>query len=139
LQKTLQRLLETNEGRVSRLEVLEGPTGRRQWRDEVKARIVAESLAPGTKVREVADRHGIAPQHLTSWRRQAREGRLVLPQEGPSFIPLVVEKTPAARSAPPCLDARSVEIEIAGVVVRLPPESSAARIGAVVAALRGAA
>ena len=45
MQKTLQTFLQPNDERVSRLEVLEGPTGRRKWPDEVKARIVAETLA----------------------------------------------------------------------------------------------
>jgi transposase len=32
---------------VRRLEVITGALGRRRWSDEAKARIVAESLAPG--------------------------------------------------------------------------------------------
>ena len=39
-----------------RLEVVEGPTGRRR-RDEEKARIVAESLMPGMSVADLARRH----------------------------------------------------------------------------------
>ena len=140
MQKTLQRLLEPTDGLVSRLEVLEGPTGRRKWPDEVKARIVTETLAPGAKVREVADRHGVTPQYVTTWRRLAREGRLVLTQEdAAAFVPMVVEARPEPRAVPPSSHASAIEIETAGVVVRLPPESSAARIGAVVAALRKSA
>ncbi len=37
-------------GCVSRVEVLEGPTGRRTWPDDLKARIVAESFEPGVRV-----------------------------------------------------------------------------------------
>ncbi len=77
MQKTLQTFLQSNDERVSRLEVLEGPTGRRKWPDEVKARIVSETLVEGARVCEVADRHGVAPQYLTTWRRLAREGRLI--------------------------------------------------------------
>ncbi|MEQ1609292.1 MAG: transposase [Hyphomonadaceae bacterium] len=74
--------------------MLEGATGRRKWPDEVKARIVAETLSPGARVCEVARRHGVAPQYLTTWRRLAREGRLTLPANGSaSFVPLVVGDT----------------------------------------------
>mgnify|MGYP006165046005 CR=1 FL=1 len=48
---------------VSRIEVLDGPTGRRRWPDDLKARIVAESFQPGARVCEA--RHG-AFQH--DWR-----------------------------------------------------------------------
>ncbi|MBK8838226.1 MAG: transposase [Hyphomonadaceae bacterium] len=82
MQKTLQTFLQTNDERVSRLEILEGPTGRRKWPDEVKARIVAKTLVAGPRVREVADRHGVAPQYLTTWRRLAREGQFALPADG---------------------------------------------------------
>ena len=43
---------------VSRIEVLDGPTGRRRWPDAVKARLVAESLLPGVRVCDVAEKHG---------------------------------------------------------------------------------
>ena len=61
-------LLDEVRGSVTRMEVLEGPTGRRSWPDEVKARIVAESFEPGARVCDVAQRHGLAPQHLSTWR-----------------------------------------------------------------------
>jgi transposase len=45
-------------GGVSRLGVIEGPSGRR-WRTKAeRARIAAESLVPGAKVADVAQRHG---------------------------------------------------------------------------------
>lgn len=118
---------------AERLEVLEGPTGRRQWPDEVKARIVAESFEPGTRVAEVARRHGLKPQHLSTWRRLARQGKLVLPaDDGPVFAALELEEPPAPASTGP------IEIEAGGVTVRLPGVSSAARIAEIVAALRAA-
>ena len=43
------------------------------WSDDDKARIVVESLQPGANVSEVARRHGLSPQQLFGWRRQARE------------------------------------------------------------------
>lgn len=135
MQKTLQTFLQSNDERVSRLEVLEGPTGRRNWPDEVKARIVAETLAPGARVCEVARRHGVTPQYLTTWRRLAREGRLTLPADGSaSFVPLVVGGLPERRISAPV--SAHIEMEVAGVLVRLPADVSSRRIGEIAAVLR---
>ena len=65
--------------RVGRLDVLEGPTGRRGWSDREKGRIMLESFRPGARVSDVACAHGLAPQHLSMWRSLARKGKLPMP------------------------------------------------------------
>jgi len=55
-----------------RVEVLGGVERRRRWSDDEKMRIIAETLAPGAKVAAVARRHGVSPNLLFFWRRQAR-------------------------------------------------------------------
>ena len=103
MEQTVQHFLASPGGSSSRLEVLEGPTGRRSWPDEVKAQIVAESFEPGVKVSAVARRHGLTPQHLTGWRRAAREGRLVLPAADEAhFAQLVVGDPRAAEQDDQC-------------------------------------
>ncbi len=74
------------------VEVLPVRGGRRRWPDDVKARIVAETLEPGATVRAVARRYDVHLNQLTGWRRLARDGRLVLPVADASveFAPLVV-------------------------------------------------
>jgi transposase len=102
-----------------RLEVITGALGRRRWSAEAKARIVAESLAPGVVTSEVARRHELRPQQLFAWRHQARQGRLALPAAELSFVPVVgaTEAPPAATSVAPV-----IEVALGGAVVRIPPE-----------------
>ena len=84
----------------SRLDVVSGPTGRRRWSAEAKARIVAESYEPGVSVSAVARRHNLLGNQLFAWRRRAREGKLVLPAEVVgSFVPAMVEASAMASSA----------------------------------------
>jgi hypothetical protein len=45
-----------------RIEVLTGPGRRRRWSTDDKARIVAETLVPGTRVPEVARRWQVCSQ-----------------------------------------------------------------------------
>jgi len=136
LEQTVQHLLASAGGQTRRLDVLEGPTGRRGWPDAVKAAIVAESFEPGAKVSAVARRHGLSAQHLTGWRRLAREGRLVLPSSGQGpFARLVVGE---AHAAPPEAqgDIGSISIETDGIVIRVPGEISVSRLGEIVRVLR---
>ena len=96
---------------------------------------MAEALAPGVRVCEVARRHGVVPQYLTTWRRLAREGRLTLPANGSaSFIPLVVGDTQEGRLTASV--SAHIEMEVAGVLVRLPADVSSRRIGEIAAVLR---
>ena len=133
--------VELDEDRVSgfagRLEVIEGPSGRRSWPDVVKAQIVRESFEAGVTISEVARRHRMSPQHLTLWRRAAREGRLSVPVEynengGGPFVPLAVEGDRGeARSV---VNDRIV-IEVNGIALKLPAETTATRIAEIMFAL----
>ncbi len=107
------------EGFAGRIEVLTGATGRRRWPDEVKARIVAESYAPGGRVADIARLHGTTRWQVYHWRKKLQTGQLVVPESVaalPMFAELVVEG--AAAEAPPATEATGVEIVIGDVVIR---------------------
>jgi transposase len=54
--------------------------------------MIEETLVPGAVVSEVARRHGLAPQQLFTWRRQARQpAGADAATEAPQFVPAVVE------------------------------------------------
>ncbi len=128
-----QHLLGEPLGNTNRLEVLEGSTGRRSWPDDVKGRIVAESFEPGARVADVARRHGMAAQHLSTWRRLAREGKIVVPVDGPMFARLEITPQDEVASDSPSGD--FVEIDIGDMTIRLPGDCAADRIADVVSAL----
>ncbi len=97
---------------------------------------MAETLEPGVRVNDVARRHGVQPQQVTSWRRLARQGKLVILADGEvEFATLMVEASAAAPEAA-IERAATVEIDAGGVVIRLPADASAERIGAIARALR---
>ena len=58
---------------MRRLEVITGTGRRRRFSEDYKAGIVEETLVPGAVVSDVARRHGLTPQQLFGWRRQARQ------------------------------------------------------------------
>ena len=120
---------------VSRIEILDGPTGRRRWPDDLKARIVAESFQPGARVCDVAAKYGLIARHLSGWRGQARKGELVVPVDtAPTFVPLVIE--PLADAAAASADTGVIRIEICGAVLHVMPDCSPDRAAALAAALR---
>ena len=81
-----------------RLDVVAGPTGRRNWPDEIKGQIVAESFSSDVSVSAVARRHGMVPSQLFGWRRLAKDGKLVLPaDETAAFAPLIVPNATPSR------------------------------------------
>lgn len=121
---------------ISRLEVLVDPTGKRRWSDEFKGRIVAETLVPGVSVNEVARRYDLRANHLSTWRRLAKDGKLPVPElAGAEFASVVIE--PLTDSAEPAAEAtgRPIEIVVGEVVIRLDQAVPAKRIAKIVRAI----
>lgn len=120
---------------IGRLEVFVGPSGKRRWSDAYKGRVVAETLVAGVTVNEVAERHDLRPNHLSAWRRLAKEGKLVVPDlVGAEFAPVVLAPE-AAKSV--TTSAEAVEITHGETLVRLDAETPPARIAEIVHALNG--
>jgi transposase len=131
---------------VQRIEVFTGTGRRRSWTPEEKAEIVAESYAEGDTVCSVARRHGLTPQQLFTWRRQARQSVAPKPAcEAPLFVPAVIEAAPPehpagrrgrqlARKVEQC--GGVIEMEIDGVTVRVGRGADVKTVAAVIRALK---
>ena len=123
---------------LTSIDEIVGPRGQRRWPDAVKARIVAETLVEGATVNGVARRYDMQPNHLSEWRRLAREGKLVLPalpEPEPAFAPMVIEPL-TDRAEPPDEAAGSlIEIVVGDVVIRLDRAAPAKRIAEIVRAI----
>ena len=113
MEHQIEHRMEVPSGRgVSRIGVLDGPTGRRRWSDDLKARIVAERLLPAARVCDVAAKYRLIARHLSQWRGLARQGKLVLPYAdgGPVFVPLTVEPAVAPVSVGLIAEAGMIKI-----------------------------
>jgi transposase len=119
---------------IRRIEVITGVGRRRRWTAETKARIVAESCAGDVSVSEVARRHGIRPQQLFGWRHHARvDGLRVNP---PAFVPIATEASCGSMRV--AAAGTAIEIEVAGMVVRVRGPVAAAVLAEVLRAVRRA-
>ncbi len=125
---------------VSRLEVIEGPSGRR-WRTKAeRARIAAESMMPGVKVADVARKHGTTRWQIYDWRKQIRKGNLVVPESIaalPIFAELVVDDS--ASAAPVAAAGSDLEIVVGDVVIRAGAGVDAGQLTRAIRAARAAA
>ena len=127
-------------GGYRRIEVLTGPGRRRHWSDEAKARIVAETLEPGAVVSGVAGRWQVSPQQVFDWRRQARVGSAKAGTPAvPAFVPIVAETQAPASATTPVRPAPSIEVKLAGAVLRVPPGTDMELLTAVLRAIRASA
>jgi transposase len=131
---------------VRRLEVFTGAGRRRTWRDEDKARIVAEIGTSGDSVCAVARRHGLSPQQLFGWRRQLRESEAGRSgADGLQFVPAVADvgsfPVPQRRVARSKVEtsAGAIEIEIDGVTIRVGRGADAKTLMTVLRALKAGA
>ena len=119
-------------GEYRRVEVLTGPGRRRVWDEATKARVVAESDAPGAVVSAVARRWQIAPQQLFTWRREARAASLAARRGEAAFVPIVAEPPTAGVAAAEA----GIEVVLAGAVVRISPGVDPALLSTVLRAVR---
>ena len=122
---------------VRRIEVITSG-GRRRWTVDEKAQIVSETLESGAVVSVIARRHGLSPQQLFAWRREARKRTAPTADLLPGFVPAVVdpaEPVIATRSRKRTA-AAAIELEIAGVTVRVGHGARASTVAAVIRALK---
>jgi transposase len=117
-----------------RLEVFTGAGRRRSWTAEQKAEIVAECDASGASVSAIARRHGLTPQQLFGWRRDARRQTAVV--DGPAFAAVIVESRAPILPAPQ--EPRLIEVAIGTVTVRVPSGTDSATLEAVLRAVKAA-
>ena len=150
-------------GPTRRVEVITDGGRRLQWSTDEKARILFESLVPGANVSAVARRHGMSPQQLFGWRREAREQMAAAekakpsagtpgvstakapPPTTPAFIPVMIAAQPASAApapppsppppAPPS-GAGRIEIVIGDCIVRVCGDVEPKTLSVVLAAVR---
>ena len=125
---------------VSRLDVIEGPSGRRRRNKAERARIAAESMMAGVTVADVARQYGTTRWQVYDWRKKLRTGQLVVPENIaalPAFAELVVELPP--NDASPSGSLHDIEIVVGDVVIRAGSGADEGQLTRAIRAARAAA
>lgn len=132
----------TNQGREASGQRMEGTpaTGqRRRWSEDERARIVEESLKPGGRVSEVAQRYGVSRGMVFEWRRQAKAGepRHDAGRGRPAFVPVTIAPE---RAGPRHIanDAPAIEIELGDIRIRVKGRVDGPALRTVLSALQAA-
>ena len=124
-----------------------GAGRRRSWSPEEKSAIVAESYVEGETVCAVARRHGLTPQQLFGWRREAARARRQVRDDkgdmnGAAFAPVIVESVlprPDVAIAPHRgRGAAMIEIVIGAATVRVSSGTDLATLTTALRAVRAA-
>ena len=127
----LDHMFEPETGTVHRLEVISGTGRRRRFSEEFKARVVEETFAPKAVASQIARRHGLSPQQVFSWRRQAR----VTANAREPAIPIAASVRSDHKGYVKCAEIM-IEVEIAGTIVRVSRGADADTVAAIIAALK---
>ena len=136
----------SRDGFAGKMEILEGRTGRRSWSESERARIAAESLAPGVRVADIARRHEVTRWQVYDWRKKLKAGVLALSAETakePMFAALVVEPEtdrPSHRPKKRSAKTKSCKIELVvdGVTLRVSADIDDAQLTRTIRAIRAA-
>jgi transposase len=125
------------------VEVITGARRRRDWSDDAKLAIIAESFTTTTSVSAVARRHGIDKNQLFQWRRQFREGAFE-PSEQIDFVPVVndacaADAVPAGSACPTADGLAVIEVVVGTMTVRVPPSADEVTLRRVLDAVKALA
>jgi len=133
--------LEPRAAAARRVEVITGGGGRRRWSEDEKARAVEASLEPDAVVSAVARLHGVTPQQLFTWRREARRKA----QEnvlGSGFARVIVDAaaggSPPEATQPSMTRPHSIELDVEGSSVFIWPGAEPGMVKAIIGALKAA-
>ena len=96
------------------------------WTEQQRRRIVADSRVSGASIQEVAHRHGVRPNLLSAWRRQAAKPKMAARTRF-AAVRVSVSAAPAQGS---------IEIDLNGGCVRVRGIVDAAMLREVLAAAR---
>ncbi len=127
------------DGTVSRLD--SSPAApRRRWSAAAKERIVAEASEPGANVSAIARSHGLSPQQVFGWRREAvrrahqdGDGR-----PGTVFAEVRIAGTPVIPDGTVEPISGVVELTVGDVTLRVGPSVPASRVRKLLRAVRSA-
>lgn len=135
----VDRKVKTEAAPIRRVEVITGMERRRDWTDEQKLSIIAESCQDGVVISDVARRHGLRPQQLFNWRNEFRKRKTGLVCGGtPAFAPVMIaDDRPSAAPAEVAV-APLIEIVLGGATVRTRGAIDAKALAAVLRAVKAA-